>query len=210
MNKDTQKLLNLRNKYLSKSINIDSERYFMLAPDRFIANLVQKYMRNKMSTKIDKYLEKYSADTYTLLKNLAYLCDSMVFTCRYKGYPQFCTKVIANSEWKSTLGFYDNIQEIKANSEKVYVVIKITCTGYDFDGDIIPFKHAIYSFVITENSIEYSNRFYGSDDMNVKQLKLNNIDGSVTRPKTNEESYNYYILNHTIIDITRLILMEGI
>ena len=139
MNKDTQKLLNLRNKYLSKSIYIDSVRYFMFAPDRFITNLVQKYMRNKMSTKIDKYFKKYSADIYTLLKNLAYLYNSKEFTCRYKYYTQFCTKVIPDLEWKSILGFFANIQKIKVDSEKVYVVIKITCTGYDFDGDIIPF-----------------------------------------------------------------------
>ena len=208
MNKDTQKLLNLRNKYLSRSIYIDSERYFMFAPDRFIANLVQKYMRNKMSTKIDKYLKKYSADIYTLLKNLAYLYNSKEFTCRYKDYPQFCTKVIADSEWKSTLGFFANIQEIKVDSEKVYVVIKITCTGYDLDGDIIPFKHAIYSFVVTENSIDCSNRFYGFNGMDDEQLKLN--DGNATPQKTNKDIYNYYVLNHTIIDITKLVLMEGI
>lgn len=209
MNKDTQKLLNLRNKYLSKSIYIDSVRYFMFAPDRFITNLVQKYMRNKMSTKIDKYLKKYSADIYTLLKNLAYLYNSKEFTCGYKDYSQFSTKVIPDLAWRSTLGFFANIQKIKVDSEKVYVVIKITCTGYDFDGDVIPFKHAIYNFVVTENSIDCSNRFYGFNDMDDEQLKLN--DGNATPLKTNKDIYNYYyVLNHTIIDITKLVLMEGI
>ena len=126
-----------------------------------------------MSTKIDKYLKKYSADIYTLLKNLAYLYNSKEFTCRYKDYPQFCTKVIPDLEWKSILGFFANIQEIKADSEKVYVVIKITCTGYDLDGDVIPFKHVIYNFVVTENSIDCSNRFYGFNGMDDERLKLN-------------------------------------
>lgn len=209
MNKDTQKILNLRNKYLAKSMYIDSVEYFMCRLDRFISRKVQKHMRRRMSAGIDKYLKKYSTDTYTLLKNIAQLYNAKEFTCRHKDYPYFCTKLVANPEWNHILGYYANIQEIKINSEKVYVTIKITCTGYDFDGDTIPFKHAIYSFAVSKNSIEYLNKFYGFGDMNIEQLKQKTVN-DVILPRINEDNYGYYVLIHTIVEITKLVLMEGI